>query len=125
MTGGEGSGVHRHPDAVAYPEGLGEEGAAMVRPYEGGHTRCWVEGGEVRSRHVANLAGLDASPGSLRRWSLALGEEAPRSGREKVAESRPLEPRIYLFIDRTGIPMRGEEVSGVACRQEDGTSKTR
>ena len=263
MTRKEGSDAHRHPDAVAYPEGLGEEGAAVVRPYEGGHTRYRVEGGEVRSRdvagdglehdiagavpaefgpplprlaadlasgapdldggggaalrlllerldgtlpapecgacggpmarhgtgrrkawltrlgrvgversyfrcrscgggrfppgralglegdtvtpgtasviagtvpsmglgaarrHVANLAGLDASPGSPRRRALALGEAARRSGREEVLDGGPLEPRMYLSIDGTGIPMRKGETEGVAGRQADGTSMTR
>ena len=34
MMRDDGKRVHRHPDAVAYLEGLGEEGAAMVRPYK-------------------------------------------------------------------------------------------
>ena len=76
-------------------------------------------------RTVANLAGLDASPGSPRRRSQALGEAARRSGREEVLDGRPLEPRMYLSIVGTGIPMRKEEVAGVAGRQADGTSKTR
>ena len=273
MTRKEGSDAHRHPDAVEYLEGLGEEGAAVVRPYEGGHTRYWIEGGEVRGRdvagdgtpealleavsaefgprlpglaadlasgapdldaveralrdsslgggaavlrhllerldgtlpapecegcgrpmarhsvtaksfltrlgrvevrrahfrcrscgggcfpldralglegdtvtpgtasviagtvpfmgfeaarrHIANLAGLDASPSSLQRWSLALGEAALRFEREEVAEGKPLESRMYLSIDGTGIPMRKEETEGVRGRQADGTSKTR
>jgi len=61
MTGSEGSRVHRHPDAVAYLEGLGEEGAAVVRPHGGGHTRYWIEGGEVRSRDIA----VDGTPEAL------------------------------------------------------------
>ena len=42
MTQDEGKRECRHPDAVAYLEGLGEEGAAMVRPYEGGQVRYRV-----------------------------------------------------------------------------------
>jgi len=34
---------------VAYLEGLGREGATMLHPHEGGYTRYWLEGGEVRS----------------------------------------------------------------------------
>ena len=273
MTGDGGERFHRHPDAVAYLEGLGEEGAAVVRAYGGGFTRYWIEGGEVRSRdvagdglehdiagavpaefgpplprlaadlasgapdldgggralrdaslgggaavlktllerldatlpapecggcggpmarhsvtsksfltrlgrvkvkrthfrcrscgggrfppgralglegdtvtpgtasviagtvpfmgfdaasrHVANLAGVDASPGSPRRRSLKLGEAARRSGRKEVLDGNPLEPRMYLSIDGTGIPMRKGETEGVAGRQADGTSKSR
>jgi hypothetical protein len=274
MTQDDGKRVHRHPDAVAYLEGLGEEGAAMVRPYEGGHTRYWIEGGEVRSldvaedgplpallaavsaefgpqmprlaaelasgvpdldgveralrdaalgggatalkqlveqldralpaprcescgrpmrrcqerkgksfltrlgrvefertyfhcrscgkgcypldralgleggtftpgmasvmaetvplmsfdaasRHIANLAGVDASSSSLQRWSLALGEAALRFEREEVVGGKPLESRMYLSIDGTGIPMRQEDVEGVAGKQDDGSSRTR
>ena len=36
MTQDKGKEAHRHPDAVAYLEGVGEEGASVVRPYEGG-----------------------------------------------------------------------------------------
>ncbi len=75
--------------------------------------------------HVANLAGFDASSSSLQRWSLKLGEAARRSGREEVPGARPLEPRMCPSIDGTGIPMRGEEVAGVAGRQADGTPETR
>ncbi len=72
----EGSDAHRHPDAVEYPEGPGGEGAAMVRPYEGGHTRYRVERGGVRSRDVAG----DGTPE-------ALPEAVP-------AESGPRLPRL-------------------------------
>ena len=80
---------------------------------------------EAAGRHVANLAGVRASPSSLRRRALALGEDARRSRREEVLDGRPLEPRMYLSIDGTGIPMRKEEVAGVAGRQADGTSRSR
>ncbi len=56
MTQDAGDQGHRHPDAVAYLEGLAEEGAAVVRRHEGGHTRYWIEGGEVRSLDVAEAA---------------------------------------------------------------------
>ena len=36
---------HRHPDTVAYLEGLGEEGASVLRAHEGGYTRYWLENG--------------------------------------------------------------------------------
>lgn len=274
MMRDDGKRVHRHPDAVAYLEGLGEEGAAMVRPYKGGYTRYWIEGGEVRrldvaadgplsallaagssefgpqmprlaldlasgvpdldgveralrdaslgggaaalkhlveqldsalpaprcescgkpmrrcqerkgksfltrlgrvefertyfhcracgkgcypldralglegstftpgmasvmaetvplmsfdaaSRHIANLAGVDASSSSLQRWSLELGEAALRFEREEVVEGKPLESRMSLSIDGTGVPMRKEDVEGVAGKQDDGSSRTR
>ena len=57
MTRDEGNRAHRHPDAVAYLEGLTEDEAAahppLVRAHDGGFTRYRVEGGEVRSRDVA------------------------------------------------------------------------
>ncbi len=80
---------------------------------------------EAAGRHVANLAGVRASPSSLRRLALRPGAAAQRSGREEVLDGRPLEPRMYLSIDGTGIPMRREEVAGVRGRQADGTSKSR
>ncbi len=81
-------------------------------------------GSGAAGRHVANLAGLEASPASLRHWSLRPGAAAQRSGREEVVDARPLEPRMYLSIDGTGVPMRREEVAGVAGRQEDGAPET-
>ncbi len=69
-------------------------------------------GFEAAGRHVANLAGLDASPSSLRRRALKLGEAAARFEREEVAEGKPLESRMQLSIDGTGIPMRKEETEG-------------
>ena len=57
MTRDEGNRAHRHPDAVAYLEGLTEDEARvhppLVRAHDGGFTRYWIEGGEVRSRDVA------------------------------------------------------------------------
>ncbi len=79
---------------------------------------------DAASRHVANPAGVDASPGALQRRALALDEAADRSGREEVLDARPLEPRMYLSIDGTGVPMRREETEGVRGRQADGTSRT-
>ena len=281
----KGNCGHRHPDTVAYLEGLGEEGAAVLRAHEGGHTRYWLEGGEVRScditedelplagfgpvggplpallgavsaefgpqlpklaadlasgtpdldgvervlrdsslgggatalkilfeqldaalpppecarcgkpmcrrqarkrkawltrlgrveversyyhcrtcgtglfpldralglegdtltpgmlsvmaettpmmsfdaasRHIANLAGVTASSSSLQRWSLALGAEVLRFEQEEVVEDTPLESRMYLAIDGTGVPMRKDDVAGIAGKQEDGSAKTR
>ncbi len=80
---------------------------------------------DAASRHIANLAGVAASRSSLQRWSLALGEEVLRFEREEVVAGKPLESRMYLSIDGTGIPMRKGDVEGVAGKQEDGTSKTR
>jgi len=70
-------------------------------------------------------AGVDASPGPLQRRALEPAGAAARSGRGEVLDARPLEPRMYLSIDGTGVPMRREEVAGVAGRQADGTPRTR
>ena len=75
MTQDEEKRVHRHPDAVAYLEGLDEEGASVVRPYEGGHVRYWIEGGEVRSLEVAEDGPL---PALLAAVSAEFGPQLPR-----------------------------------------------
>ena len=80
---------------------------------------------DAASRHIANLAGVGASSSSLQLWSLALGEEALRFERGEVVDGKPLESRMHLSIDGTGIPMRKEETEGVAGKQEDGSAKTR
>ncbi len=84
-----------------------------------------MTGFEAAGRHIGNLAGVKACSSSLQRRSLALGEAALRSGREEAVGGKPLEPRMYLSIDGTGIPMRKEEVEGVAGKQDDGSSRTR
>ena len=80
---------------------------------------------DAASRHIANLAGVNASSSSLQRWSLALGAEALRFEQEEVVEDNPLESRMYLSIDGTGVPMRKGDVEGIAGKQEDGSAKTR
>ncbi len=75
MAHGEGNHGHRHPDAVAYLEGLGEEGAAVVRPHDGGHTRYWLEDGEVRS---LDIAGDGPLPALLEAVSAEFGPRMPK-----------------------------------------------
>ncbi len=82
-------------------------------------------GFEAASRHVDSLAGVDASSSALQRRAPELGEAAARFEREEVVDGRPLEPRMQLSVDGTGVPMRREETEGVRGRQADGTSKTR
>ncbi len=65
----KGNRGHRHPNTVAYLEGLGEEGAEVHHPHEGGYTRYWLEGGEVRSCDITEgelpLAGFGPVGGPL------------------------------------------------------------
>ncbi len=80
---------------------------------------------DAASRHIANLAGVNASSSSLQRWSVALGEEILRFGQDEVVEDNPLESRMHPAVDGTGVPMRKEDVEGTADKQEDGSAKTR
>ncbi len=75
--------------------------------------------------HTADPAGVKASPGPLRRRALAPGREAMGSGRGEAIGDSPLEPRMYLTIDGTGIPMGGEGTEGVRGRREGGSAGTR
>ncbi len=66
----KGNHGHGHPDTVAFLEGLGQEGATVVlREHEGGYTRYWLEGGEVRSCDITEgelpLAGFGPVGGPL------------------------------------------------------------
>ena len=65
-----------------------------------------VTGFGAAARHVADPAGVKASPGPPRRRSPAPGEAALRSGREKAVEKSAPEPRMHLSVGGTGIPMR-------------------
>ncbi len=84
-----------------------------------------LTGFAAASGHIGDLAGVKAPAGPLQRWSMELGAEAMESGREEVAGGRPLEPRGCLSVDGTGIPMRAEEVEGVAGKRGDGSAGTR
>ncbi len=77
------------------------------------------------SGHIGDLAGVKAPAGPLQRWSMELGAEAMESGREEVVDGKPLESRVYLSVDGTGIPMRAEEVEGVAGKRGDVSAGTR
>ena len=66
----KGNHGHGHSDAVAFLEGLGQEGAKVeLREHEGGYTRYWLEGGEVRSCDITEgelpLAGSGPVGGPL------------------------------------------------------------
>ncbi len=75
--------------------------------------------------HIADLAGVKAPSGPLQRRAMDPGAEAMESGREEVVDGRPLESRGCLSVDGTGIPMRAEEVEGVAGKRGDGRAGTR
>ena len=79
MAKSKGKQGHRHPDTVTYLEGLGEEGAAVLRKHEGGYTRYWLEGGDVRSRDITEaelpLAGFRPDGGPLPALLAAVSSE--------------------------------------------------
>ncbi len=113
MTRNEWKHGHRHP--AGCPAGLGEEGVAAVLWREGCHIRHWAaDCGDGTPEAL-----LRAVP--LQRRALAPVGEI-RSGRKAVMGGKPLEPRMHLSIDETGIPMRAE---GVAVKREDVASKVR
>ena len=64
MTQDDGTHEHRHPDTVAYLEGLTESEAAvhppMIREHGEGFTRHWLQDGEVRSLDVSEDRALAA-----------------------------------------------------------------
>ncbi len=80
---------------------------------------------EKSSTLLRELAGLAIGPRQVERHAEALGREIADDERE-VVEPEPAEAAtLYLGLDGTGIPMRGEETAGRAGKQADGTSKTR
>lgn len=56
---------------------------------------------------------------------MAHGESALRLEQEEAVEETPLESRVYLSTDGTGIPMQKEDVEGVSGKQDEWSSRTR
>ena len=82
-------------------------------------------GFDAAATHIADLAGPGVPAGSLQRRSPGPGAEAMESGRDGAVGGDPLESRMYLAVDGTGIPMRGEGTEGVTGKGEDGSARTR
>ncbi len=88
------------------------------------HFRCRsCGGGCFPPGRALGLEGDTVTPGT----ASVIAGTVPFMGfeREEVLDGGPPEPRMYLSIDGTGIPMRKEETEGVAGRQADGTSRSR
>ena len=103
MAHGEGNHGHRHPDAVAYLEGLGEEGAAVVRPYDGGHTRYWLEDGEVRS---LDIAGDGPLPALLEAVSAEFGPRMPKLAADLASGAPDLDGPFIPHVSTRAIHFR-------------------
>ncbi len=102
-------------EADTFTPGVADTVAGTVSPM----------GFDAAATHIADLAGPGVPAGSLQRWSPGPGAEAMESGRDGAVEGNPLESRMYLAVDGTGIPMRGEGTEGVTGKGEDGSARTR
>ena len=107
--------VHRHPDAVAYLEGLPEQEAdvlpPLVRMYDGGFTQYWMEGGKVQSRDITDedlpLAGLRPDSGPLAALLASVsGEFGPQFSRLAAELSSPVPD-----FDAVELAVRGSALS--------------
>ena len=107
--------VHRHPDAVAYLEGLPEQEAdvlpPLVRMYDGGFTQYWMEGGKVRSRDITDedlpLAGLRPDSGPLAALLASVsGEFGPQFSQLAAELSSPVPD-----FDAVELALRGSALS--------------
>ncbi|MDE0520865.1 MAG: hypothetical protein OXH79_02795 [Boseongicola sp.] len=102
MAHGKGDHGHRHPDAVACPEGLGEEGAAVVRTRAGGYVRHWLQDGEVRSLDVPEERLLEAL---LEAVSAEFGPQPPGLAADLASDAPGLMPSAAVaksFLTRLG-----------------------
>ena len=71
------------------------------------------------------LAGIPISGKQVERTAEALGAEILDDERLPVAEGTPCSSTMYVGMDGTGVPMRGEELEGRKGKQSDGSAKTR
>jgi len=73
-----------------------------------------------------DLAGVRVTTKQVERTAEALGAQIAEEERAMVsAPQRALPCTMYLGMNGTGIPMRGEELVGRAGKQPDGSAKTR
>ncbi len=125
MTRDEGNHGHRHPDAVAYLEGLAEGEAAVhppvVREHDGGFTQCWLEGGEVRSRDITEdelpLAGFRPDGGPLQELlgavSAEFGPQLPKLAAD-LASGVPDLDGVERALRDSSLGVGAEAASGTA-----------
>ena len=74
---------------------------------------------------LRELAGLDIDAKSAERHAEALGR-AIADDEMAVVEREPSDARtLYLGLDGTGVPVRGEETDGRKGKQADGSARTR
>jgi hypothetical protein len=75
-----------------------------------------------------DLAGVEVSTKQIERAAEALGAEIADDEQRQVegtGELAPSAPTMYLGMDGTGVPMRGQEVADRIGKQADGSAKTR
>ena len=75
-----------------------------------------------------DLAGVEVSTKQIEQAAEALGAEIADDEQRQVegtGELAPSAPTMYLGMDGTGVPMRGQEVADRIGKQADGSAKTR
>jgi hypothetical protein len=71
------------------------------------------------------LAGVRVEAKQVERTAEALGAQIAHDEQTVVEPTLPSAPTMYLGMDGTGVPLRGEELQGRAGKQPDGSAKTR
>lgn len=83
----------------------------------------FAEAGEL----LHELGGVRVNPKQVERTAEALGREISTDEKQVIEPlwDQEVPPTLYLGVDGTGIPMRGQELKGRPGKQPDGTAKTR
>jgi hypothetical protein len=75
-------------------------------------------------RHLREIGGIETSARQIQRLVQKVGAAAQNWQERQADSTGPQVPIMYVSGDATGLPMRKEELEGVAGRQEDGSAKT-
>jgi hypothetical protein len=75
-------------------------------------------------RHLREIGGIDTSARQIQRLVQKVGAGAQEWQEREANSTGPQAPIMYVSGEGTGLPMRKEELEGVAGKQEDGSAKT-
>ncbi|MGH8526714.1 MAG: UPF0236 family transposase-like protein [Gammaproteobacteria bacterium] len=75
--------------------------------------------------HLKETGGIEVSARQIQRAIQHIGPAAQRWQEQERSPESCQAPIMYVSGDGTGVPMRGEELSGRKGKQPDGTAKTR
>lgn len=111
---------HYPADAALGLEGSCTPARARLMCLEGADESSY----QKAERHLREIGGIETSARQVQRLVQQVGAGAQEWQERQATSTGPQVPIMYVSGDGTGLPMRKEELEGVAGKQEDGSAKT-